>query len=288
MPNQTHRHKALHYAPPPSRRTVPILLVAVLLLLAAGPGLAAAASFQFSVTVKTAFDKMTAAADKALAAKLTEQYGELQRAQKLTIEWEAKADKLHYRNEEAELAAKERIKQVGAAKLAKLEAEALHTKKKYEPLFALYDSLKQQHSLAKAAKNKWLAGTLAPQVETAKAAVKLAKLDIRAKEEALRAAKAHNAKTIKELRSMLAAAQPVSIKIKAAKSAVGSLNKQFSAEAAVLNLNVRKGEATASLSSLIRMNAYVKQINAHRASIYSLEQQIAGIIAKVNAQPVMG
>lgn len=264
------------------------MMAALLLLFALlSPASASAAPFEFTPTAKAAFDKMTAAASKATAAKLTSQYAELQRAQKLSIEWDAKIDQLHYRNEEEALAARQRIREVDAAKLQRLQEELAQTKKKYEPLFALYDSLRQQLSLAKSMKDKWLAGVLSPQIDTAKAAVQLAKLDIRSKEAALKKAKADAAKTMKKLRDMLAGADPLKIKIKAAKSAAGHVKKQFQTEASILNRVVRKGDSTASLSSFARMLGYMKQINGERQKIYGYEQQIAGIIAKVNSQPGM-
>ncbi|CAM4378214.1 hypothetical protein L1N85_24990 [Paenibacillus alkaliterrae] len=256
----------------------------ILLLTLISPIAASAASFEFTVTAKTAFDKMKAAANQATASKLTTQYAELQAVQKKAIEWDTKIDELHYRNEEAILGTRQRIKEIDAAKLSRLESDVVQAKKKYEPLFDLYDSLRQQLSLAKSYKNKWLVSVLNPQVETAKAAVQLAKLDIRGKEAALKTAKAAAAKAMKKLRDQLTGIDKIKIKIKAAKSSISSTNKHFRTETSILNQVVRKGNSTAALSSFARLLSFMKQINEQKQKMYAYEQQIMDVIAKVDAQ----
>ncbi|OMF23869.1 hypothetical protein BK133_23565 [Paenibacillus sp. FSL H8-0548] len=256
----------------------------VILLVLISPTAIAAASFEFSATASTAFDKMKGAADKTTAAKLTSQYAELQAVQKRTIEWDTKIDKLHYQNEEAVLATRKRIKEVDAEKLQKLEGAVVQAKKKYEPLFTLYNSLNQQLNIAKSYKNKTMANVLKPQVETTKAAVQIAKLDIRSKEASLKAAKSAATKSIKKLRDSLSAIDPLKVKLKASKSSISSTKKQFTTESSLLNQAVKKGNATASLSSMTRMLTYVNQINAHKQKAYVYEQQMMSIIAKVDAQ----
>ena len=256
----------------------------VLLLALVSPAAIAAASFEFSVTAKTAFDKMKGAADKATAARLSSQYAELQTIQKQSADWDTRIDNLHYRNEEAILATRKRIKEVDAEKLRRLETAVTQAKQKYEPLFILYDSLNQQLSIAKSFKDKTLISLLKPQVETAKAAVQLAKLDIRSKEAALKTAKAIAAKTIKKLRDLLSDIDPVKVKIKASKSSISRTKQQFTTEAAILNQVVKKGDSTATLSSFTRMLAYMKRINDHKQKIYAYEQQTMSMIAKVDAQ----
>lgn len=256
----------------------------VLLFLLAVPSVLSAASFEFSATAKTAFDKMKSAADKTTAAKLTSQYAELQSVQKQTIDWDSRIDKLHYQNEEAVLATRKRIKEIDANKLLQLESAVTQTKKKYEPLFRLYDSLNQQLSIAKSFKDKLATSLLKPQVETTRAAVQLAKLDIRSKEAALKEAKANTAKSIKKLRDQLSGIDAIKLKIKASKSSISSIKKYFTTETSILKQAVKKGDAAASSSSLTRMLAYIKQINEHKQKTYAYEQQTTSIIAKVEAQ----
>lgn len=256
----------------------------VFLFLLAAPSVISAASFEFSATAKTAFDKMKGAADKTTAAKLTSQYAELQSVQKLTLDWDSRIDKLHYQNEEAVLTTRKRIKEIDADKLLQLESAVAQAKKKYEPLFRLYDSLNQQLSIAKSFKDKFATSLLKPQVETTKAAVQLAKLDIRSKEAALKEAKANTAKSIKKLRDQLGGIDSIKVKIKASKSSVSTTKKYFTTETSLLNQAVKKGDAAASSGSLARMLAYIKLINEQKQKTYAYEQQISSTIAKVDAQ----
>ncbi|OBZ11328.1 hypothetical protein [Bacillus sp. FJAT-26390] len=267
-----------------SSRFAALSIALTLLLSLVHPSVYAAASFEFSVTVKTAFDKMKGASDKTTAAKLTTQYAELQTTQKLALDWDSKISKLRFQNEEAILATRKRIKEVDADKLLKLEAAVTQVKKKYEPLFRMYDSLNQQLSIAKSFKDKTIVNVLKPQVETTKAAVQLAKLDIRSKEAALKNGKASTANTIKKLREQLSHIDPIKIKIKASNSSVSHTKKQFAAEASILKQVVRKGDATATQSSFIRMLAYMQQIIGFKQNTYAYEQQAMAIIAKVDAQ----
>ncbi|WP_138755032.1 hypothetical protein [Paenibacillus sinopodophylli] len=256
----------------------------VLLLLLAGPSTIAAASFEFSATAKTAFDKMKGATDKVTAAKLTSQYTELQTTQKQLIDWDTRIDKLHYQNEEAIIATRKRIKEIDANKLLKLENDVVQAKKKYEPLFKLYDSLNQQLSIAKSFKDKLAINLLKPQVETTKVAVQLAKQDIRSKETTYKTAKANTAKTIKKLRTELSGIDPLKVKMKAAKSTTSSIKKQFTTETSLLNQAVKKGNAAATSSSLTRMLTYIKQMNEQKQKMLTYEQQTMAIIAKVDNQ----
>lgn len=266
-----------------SARQLMFLLIALLLLLLP-PVTAAAASFEFTVTAKTAFDKMLTASDKATASKLTKQFADLQALQKQDTEWDTKINNLHYRNDEAILLTRARIKEIDAAKLAKLDAEVKKAKDKYQPLFDLYDSLNQQLKVAKSFKNKTLVSLLQPQVETTKAVVQLAKQDIRNKEAALKSAKTAATASMKKIKEILATIDSVKVKIKAAKSTVSSTNKQFKTEGTILNQVVRKGDTTAALSSFTRLIAFMRQIIEQKQKTYSCEQQISAIIAKADTQ----
>ncbi|WP_424768496.1 hypothetical protein [Paenibacillus sp. sgz302251] len=262
----------------------PTALLLILLLIALYPTAVSASSFEFTVTAKSAFDKMKAAADKATTSKLTSQYTALQTVQKQTIQWDTKINDLHYRNEDAELTTRQRIKEVDANKLRKLEADVSRAKKQYQPLFNHYDTIRQQLSIAKSYQSKTLVSILNPQVETTKAAVQIAKQDIRSKEAALKAAKATATKTMKRIKDILIESDKVNIKIRSAKSAISTQKKQFTTETKILNQVVRKGDATATLSSFTRLISFTKQVNEQKQKIFAYEQQISSVIAKANVQ----
>ncbi|XEC94746.1 hypothetical protein AB6A23_26250 [Paenibacillus tarimensis] len=267
----------------PFTRKLIIYFLAVLLVLA-GPAAAAAAPFEFTITVKKAFDKMTAGTNQTTAAKLNKLYADLQTIQKEDLNWDKKISEIHYRNEENALLVRKRINEIDSAKIARLEAELVRTKDRYKPLFALYESLKQQLKTVKAMKNKEMTSVLRTQVDNVKAAVHLAKQDIRAKEAALKAAKSARAQTKKRIRSILADINPVKVKIKAEKSNVSRIKKQFTAETKLLNQAVRKGEVTASMNSFSRLLRSMRLIIGHKSNILSYEQRISAIIAKALAQ----
>lgn len=260
------------------------LVCLVLALGFSGSVTARAAPFEFSVTAKTAFDKMVAAANRTNSEKLFKEYANLQSLQRQDVDWDQKISGLHYKNEEAEAGVRKRIKEIDAAKLSRLEDEAARAKERYQPLFKLYDSQRQQLSLAKSLKNKNLAKLLNSGVETTKTAVQFAKQDIRGKETALKNAKADVAKKAKQIRATLAGGDSMKTKIKSAKSTISSTKKLLTAETKVLNQVVRNGDSSGTLSSLTRMSGYQRQINAQKQSIYTYEQQIAAIIAKAGTQ----
>lgn len=256
----------------------------IILLIVSSPITALAASFDFTITAKTAFDKMTAAANKTTADKLTQQYAELKNLQKQDINWDTTINELHYQNEEAVLLARKKIKEIDAPKLLKLAAEVEQAKKKYDPLFNTYDTLNQQLKVARSIKNKTLISLLAPQVETVKVAVQVAKLDIRNKEAIYRTAKEETANAMKKTKDILAGIDPLKVKIKAEKGSVSSTKKHFSTEVNVINQVARKGDSTATLSSFIRLISLQRQIIAQKQKMYAYEQQIATVIVKTNAQ----
>lgn len=244
-----------------------------------------AAAFEFSATAKAAFDKMVAAAPSKDGASLKKQYSDLQSAQKRDIEWDRKVNDLHYRNEELLAAVRSRIKEIGAQKQAILSADVEKTRDKYKPLFALYDSLKQQLALAKSLKDKTMAAILQPQVDTAKAAAAAARSDIKAKEEALKKAKGEATATKNKLNGMLAVINDsLKIKIRSSKGTISSLKKSFATEAKLLNQAVRKGDAAATSASFTRMLDWQNQINEQKQFIYNYETQIGNVISKTSAQ----
>ncbi|MUT64782.1 hypothetical protein [Paenibacillus sp. NEAU-GSW1] len=242
-----------------------------------------AAAFEFSAAGKAAFDKMADAAKDG--TQLKKQYSDLQSAQKRELDWDRKINELHYRNEEALAAARSRIKQIGAKKQADLAAEVEKTRSKYEPLFELYDSLKQQLALAKSLNSKTMTAILQPQVDTAKTAIAMAREDIKAKENALKKAKDEANAAKKKLNGMLAPINDsLKIKIRSSKGTISSLKKSFATEGKILNQSVRRGDAAASSASFIRMLDWQQQINEQKQSIYKYETQIGSIISNASAQ----
>ncbi|MDQ0113941.1 hypothetical protein [Paenibacillus harenae] len=266
----------------------PILLASMLLavIIAAGTAVPAvhAAPFELTVTYKTAFDKMTASADKTTAAKLKQQYADLLASQKQEVSWDTFISGLHSRNTTAETAVREKIKQVDAAKLEKLKSEADKTREKYADLFELYDKMYSQLRLAKSIDSKTAVALLKPQVDSLKIAVAIARDDIRGKDAAYKAAKTAAAKKIAAYKKTLEGIESYESKIKTAKATNSSTKKLFDAEARIVKDALKKGDSKRTLGSLSKLLAYSKQINEQKAKIYSFEGQITAIITATGKQ----
>jgi hypothetical protein len=262
------------------------LLLTIILAVSAAVPAAFAAPFELTVTYKTAFDKMTASADKTTAAKLKQQYTDLLAAQKQEVSWDKLITGLHDRNTASETAVKEKIKQVDASKLAKLKAEADQTRDKYADLFALYEKKNSQMRLAKSIDSKTAVALLKPQVDSLKIAVAIAREEIRGKDAAYKTAKAAAAKKIAAYKKLLSSIEPYEAKIKAAKSTNSSTKKLFDAETRIVKDAIKRGELKWTLDSFAKLLNYSKQINDNKTKIYGYEGQIAAIIAATSKQIV--
>lgn len=259
-------------------------VLALLLLLTAIVPTANAAIFELPVTIKAAFDKMTASTDQATSAKLKSGYSSLITAQKQDIEWDVQINKLKYSNEEKLITTKQRIKDIDKAKLAKLEEEVKSAEKQYEPLFSLHSSLTKQLRLAKSAKNKTLTAMLQTQTDSAKIAVDIAKATIKSKKDALKKAKDTATKKSAAIKATLSDIDKLKVKIKASKSSISTTKKQFTSETNALKTAVRNSDASSSNKSLTRLNGYIEQIISQKKTLLDYEKQIAAIIAKADAQ----
>ncbi|WP_338554160.1 hypothetical protein [Paenibacillus sp. KS-LC4] len=243
---------------------------------------AAASLLPFSPTVQTAFDKLTASADSASASQLKKQYDSLLSAQQQEDTWEGKITAIHYRNEEALAAIRQRIKQLNEEKLAQLAADVKQTKERYQPLFDLYASLRKQQEAAKLLQSKELNAVLKAQLAQTKQAVQLAKLDIKNKTEAYSKLKAATVLKAKQTRAMLETASSQRIKIRSAKSSISSSRKLITAEGKLLTQSVKKGDAAAASRSFAKLLTLQQGILDKKQTIYSSEEQIAAIITKGN------
>lgn len=258
------------------------LLVALLCLIA--PVSAAAAPFEFTVTAKKAFDNMIATENRTTSAQLNKLYSDLKTAQQQELNWDQQIDKVKFRNQENDSTLRKQIREINADKIKLLEQKVQSSKVKYEPLFETYDLQRKQLSLAKAAKNKELTSFMNARVEITKAAVQIAKQDIRNKEADLKTAKSAASAKAKDIRGILAEGDTAKVKIREAKSSISTFKKQLTAETKVLNQVVRKSEAAATIASFNNMLRYQKQINEQKSKIHTYEGQISGIIAKAKKQ----
>jgi len=264
-----------------------VVLVALLVAItctAALPSAAVAATYALTPTAKTAFDKMTAAADLSQRNKLNAQYGDLQSVQEQDRKWDSSIAAQHASNEEAQKAVRQSIKKIDEAKLAKLANDVTRTKEHYKPLFALYKSINEKIDAAKLLKDKDLNALLRAQAEPTKIAVQLARDDIRSKEQALKNAKDAVARTAKAVRDTLAAIEPFKAQIKAQKSALDVPKKRLPLEWKDFTGKVKKSDAKGSSEALSAVVASTRQVIERKQAIHSLEKKIADVILKAKAQ----
>jgi len=262
-----------------------LILWIVLALIWSIPSMVAAASYQFSSSAQTNFNKMIAAESSSVKEQLVSQYNLLQTNYKLELEWEHKVKSLRAANEELEKKLRNQIMRLDADKIKKQEEDIARLKKRYEPVIKRYDTLRNQLKIMKSVKtNKELVAAMNVSVSISKAAADTAKADIRRQEANLKTAKAAVNEKKKELRAMLTEGAALTSKIKTAKSSVQTSGRLYASESKLLTQAVRKQSASEALKSMRVMNEQAQAINKQKSSIVSYEQQYAQLLAKVQLQ----
>ncbi|MFC5469318.1 hypothetical protein ACFPPD_11350 [Cohnella suwonensis] len=265
-----------------------LVLLAILLcscLAAAVPApFASAAAVELTAPIKAAFDATVKAADAGNAAKLTRLYADLAALLAQDVALEARIKTAHFANEEAIGAARKRIRDIDADKLAKLDAQVKQAKERYRPLFDAYAGLNKQITAARLLKNKTLNSLLRTQADAMKLPVQLAREDIRAKTEAHQDAKATAARKIKSARDWLSAVEPLQTQIKAHRSAAGLPRSSRSPAWTNFKHASKKSEVRGTLDSLGMLTTLSRQIVERQQKILALEGKIAEIVAETKAR----
>lgn len=248
------------------------------------PAAASAAAIALTAPVKADFDKTVAAAGATDADKLKQAYPSLQAllAEDLQLEGQIKA--LHYGNEEALTSVRKAIRDIDAAKLNKLGAEVTQLKAKYKPLFDDYTALNKQIAAAKKLGSKTLNAALKLQADTMKVATQLARETIRAKEAALKTAKADAAAKIKAARTTLGETDAIKTRIKALKSAASLPRKSQSPIWTDFKYAIKKRDARSAGNALSTLVGLAKQVAEKQRQTLDAEKKIAAVIAKTKAQ----
>ncbi|MDR9854421.1 hypothetical protein RJP21_12485 [Paenibacillus sp. VCA1] len=243
----------------------------------------AAASMQWSSSQQNAVDRAVAS-DAGLRVQLSTLYRTFTDLQEQLRKADQEINALHYKNEEIKSNLTKQIKLIDADKIAKLEAAAKQAKDKYKPLFSMYTSLNQQIQTASKLKNKQLSSALKTQADTMKVAVQIAKADIKNKEQALAAAKTKRTAAQKKIRGIMASADPLRIRIKAEKSTASSLNKNVSPMWRNVTQSVKGGNGKQIYNTLNTLVSQLRQVQAQKQKILSLENQIGGILQNAKSQ----
>jgi len=259
------------------------LLLGVMLAVGA-PASGNAATVEWPVSTKVAWDKAVAEADGDLAAKMKTQYGELLNLRSAENGLDEKIKTIHYNNAEALTVTRNKIKQINAAKLSSLQEQAKKTRERYQPLLDKYKQLNQQISVARALGNKEVKAALQASADLLKPAVQAARDAIKKQDEAYKAAKDATAKTAKTIRTTLEDIDAYKVKISAAKSSVTAAKSAISPVAKTFAQSIKKGEAKSASSSLASILTLYRQLTAHKEKIYGYEQNISSILSKAKGQ----
>jgi len=264
-------------------RLLPALL-ALALLLALSPSPASASTYGLTSSNKTALDKLIAASDQTTARKLEQQYKDVLARQSEEAGWDTRIRELHYANEERIAKLRTAIRQIGDSKIRQLEQQVQQTKARYKPLLDTQTVLNRQIAAAKPLKDKELNKALKVQADQLRWAVQLARDDIRAREQALKQAKAEKTKTTKKLRDMLAGVDPIKVQIRSAKSTISALKKQAASGWQEANQAIRKRDASGASRSLASLVTITRQLAADKQKQHGLETKISELITRVERE----
>ncbi|MFD0696471.1 hypothetical protein ACFQZT_20605 [Paenibacillus sp. GCM10027628] len=266
------------------KRFISFVVLLTALMSAIPVTVAAAASLEMTPALQASLDKTIANTSQAQGSKIKSQVNEFLTLQNQDQDWEAKISALHKENEEKEAALNKQIKEIDAAKLDKLEADTIQARERYKPLFSRYTELNKQIEATKLLKNKDLSSILRFQASAMRIPVQLARLDIKAKEDALRDAKDKASKLMKKIRGTLVDIDPINVQIKAKKSAIKDIESSQTPLWSLFKQAVKKGDAPGVLSSLSPLISLSRQIAPERQKIIKLEGKISDILAIAKAQ----
>lgn len=233
----------------------------------------AASTAEFSPSLRTAYDRVVSGASGSVAAELRAQDERLQALRNQEREVDASVLELHRGNDDLLLSIQARSKELDKDKLTALEKDVADSKDRYKLVYSFQGSLSKQLSAAKKLKNKTLASSLQLQWETVKAAAELTRAQARAKEELLSKAKTDKSKKLKELRSKLAEADKLKVRIQTSKSDGVKTGKQITAGLKSLASTAKKGDAGQTLASVSSLAAYSSKLLDQKRSVAGLEEQ---------------
>lgn len=269
-----------------SARLVPLFVFMFFICISVlSPSLASASTaIELTVPIKLAFDKTVSAADSQSATRLNTLYSELDAHLKQDTDLEARIKALHYRNEESLIAVRKEIRSINSDQIDNLAKQVQTTKDRYQPLFDAYAALNKQISLAKPLKNKALNALLRTQADAMKLSVQYAREDIRAKEASLKSIKAATSKKMKAARTSLAAIDPLTVQIKAQRSATSVPRSNRSPVWTNFKYAIKKSEIRGTLDALSTLVNLTRQIVAQQQKIEALELKILDKITQTKAQ----
>jgi hypothetical protein len=246
-----------------------VLLLLSVMLSTIVPTPMSAASIELTAAAKTAFDKTLAGSGPVLNAQLNYQYNSFLTLQEQDQSWDERIKATHYTNEETLITLRKQIRQINAEKIKQLEIKLKQTKDLYSPLFTLYNSLNN------------LFGSSS---DSTKAAVQLARLDIKIKKDALDTLKDTTSKKIKMIRDILAEIDPITVQIKKERSAMNTPKNRIPAAWDGFKQALKNNDAKNALDSITTLGSQMDKIIEYKQKVYNLELKIKDIQLRAKAQ----
>lgn len=241
-------------------------------------------TLEFTDSVHSAWNKAAGQVQGTAHQQLVSKYEQLQVLQKEITKLNDKTAAQHYKNEGNAAVVRKNISGIHGEKIRNLEDQIKSVKSTHQPLFDTYSTLSRQVKAANQLKDKSLYKVLRKQADAMKIVVGLARQEIKSKEEQLRSVKSQRTDKAAKIRSTLAEIEPLKSKIKAAKSAASSLDKQVSTEWKNFKAALKKTEVDRSTDSLSRLCTLSSEIVKHKQNIYNLELRIESVINIANTQ----
>jgi hypothetical protein len=251
------------------KKIVLLLLSITITLATIVPTPMSAASIELTAAAKTAFDKTSAGAGPVLEAKLNYQYNSFLTLQEQDQSLDERIKATHYSNEETLIALRKQVRQINAEKINQLEIKLKQTKDLYSPLFTVYNSL-----------NTFFGS----QSDSTKAAVQLARLDIKLKKDTLDKLKDTTSKKIKLIRDILDEIDPITVQIKKERSAISTPKSRIPSVWDSFKQALRNNEAKNALDSITDLVSLMNKIIEQKQKIYNLELRIKDIQLRAKAQ----
>ncbi|WP_289356880.1 hypothetical protein [Paenibacillus sp. S-12] len=266
------------------RRIGNIIAIMLIALLLHPPFLAIshAAGKELSPSAKSAMTKMTESTATVQASSMNTMYSELIALQNQILQRDGSLKKLQAKNKETLTNIRSRLQQWDTDKINKLEASLKQTRQRYEPLFASYQLLNDQISRTVSKKDE-RKEMLRKQRDIVKAAVQLARMDIKAKVGAVKKARDSRSKFVKRVREILAGIPSVNAQMKSERSRVSELHKRATPLWSSLHRAVKKGDAKSSLQSLTSLVSLIRQIDQSKKKLEQHEARITEILHKARA-----
>lgn len=171
-----------------------------------------------------------------------------------------------------------RIRAVDQNLLARRKNEADQTRQKHAVLLAQYSSLGKQATAARQRKDKQQAALIDLKRNALKTSVTAARADIKAKNDALAAAKKHTALKVTPAKEALKPIQAIREQVTGENKILASYKKSRAAADRRFKSSIKQGNAATALIDMSQAYVWMGKISASQKKIYTLEQSIAKAI----------